>query len=746
MKKCLSLTRLFFIILIIVISCSSALADSQLLADQGSGVRIRSTGIALSNGSLSVLVYDSAQDGNLIYNETFASAISSGTWDITLGANDSIPLVLEAGKTYYKDYTINDEDVNFSSPIGDNIDRRPFTAPIGLINGSRILNGTTDGRAISNNTNISVASITAGIGGMLSLGPLLIQPSSGNSSIAAFFDGFVGIGDPSPDEKLVVSSGSILVKNASASLLKSVNSSFGGSSIDGDNSVFVTGTTAFVTAINDNTLMAFDITDKSNPHLIGLAREGIESSNMSNPSDIFVSGGYAFLTSNYDNSLVVFDVSDPARITQVGVLIDGVGATNLAGATSVFVSGRFAYVTSQEDSALTIIDVSNPSSPTEVGVLVDNVNATYLNGATDVFVRGNYAFVTSGVDNALSIYNISNPYAPVETGVIVHSIGATSLEGPSHLAVDGNLAYVTSLDSDSLTIINISDIRNPTEISVLVDIVRFAGASSVAILGKYALIASSGSTGLAIVDVSDPANPVLIDTVEETNAGLLGPVDVFVSGKNAFVASRDASSLSVFELSGIDVPSARFGPVSIASLDVGGSVIVNNDLSAQSVSAAKDVLAGGALVSRGNGDNVSGIFMGKVGIGMNAPTVSLDIDGDIEYTGILTDVSDSRLKDKISGISNPLGILSGINGVTYFMKGSDKEEAGVIAQDVQKVLPQAVKDVGNGYLGVSYQMLIPVLIEAVKEQQSQLESQSLELEALKMRICKLEGRDEDCAS
>jgi hypothetical protein len=72
----------------------------------------------------------------------------------------------------------------------------------------------------------------------------------------------------------------------------------------------------------------------------------------------------------------------------------------------------------------------------------------------------------------------------------------------------------------------------------------------------------------------------------------------------------------------------------------------------------------------------------------------------------------------------------------------DKREVGVIAQDVQKVLPEAVSviDPENGYLGVSYPSLIPVLIEAVKEQQQKIDSLQAENERLKARLEKVEAR------
>mgnify|MGYP000091363843 CR=1 FL=1 len=83
----------------------------------------------------------------------------------------------------------------------------------------------------------------------------------------------------------------------------------------------------------------------------------------------------------------------------------------------------------------------------------------------------------------------------------------------------------------------------------------------------------------------------------------------------------------------------------------------------------------------------------------------------------------------------PANIIKDINGVYFNMIGSEQKEVGVLAQDVQKALPEAVSvvDEENGYLGVSYVDLVPVLIEGMKEQQKQIE-------ALKARIKTMENK------
>jgi len=89
--------------------------------------------------------------------------------------------------------------------------------------------------------------------------------------------------------------------------------------------------------------------------------------------------------------------------------------------------------------------------------------------------------------------------------------------------------------------------------------------------------------------------------------------------------------------------------------------------------------------------------------------------------------SDERLKDNVELISDPIGKVQALKGVTWEWNDNASEAAkqspnlGVIAQDVEKVLPQLVHDRDNGYKGVDYAKLTGLLIEAIKEQQKQID-------------------------
>lgn len=103
------------------------------------------------------------------------------------------------------------------------------------------------------------------------------------------------------------------------------------------------------------------------------------------------------------------------------------------------------------------------------------------------------------------------------------------------------------------------------------------------------------------------------------------------------------------------------------------------------------------------------------------PGYKLYVSGAIYATGNITANSDLTLKKNLTVITNPTDKLMQLNGYSYQWKSDDSHQYGVIAQEVEKILPYAVSTGNDGIKGVSYNQIIPVLIEAVKEQKKELE-------------------------
>ena len=135
-------------------------------------------------------------------------------------------------------------------------------------------------------------------------------------------------------------------------------------------------------------------------------------------------------------------------------------------------------------------------------------------------------------------------------------------------------------------------------------------------------------------------------------------------------------------------------------------------------------------------NTTSNVRFGSLGIGMAASGTSGRIDAANDVVAFST--SDIRLKENIVPIENALDKISKISGNTYDWKvelkdvhGYEGNDVGVIAQEVEAVLPQLVQDRDNGYKAVKYDKLVALLIEGIKEQQTQIHSLTLEIEKLK---------------
>ena len=105
---------------------------------------------------------------------------------------------------------------------------------------------------------------------------------------------------------------------------------------------------------------------------------------------------------------------------------------------------------------------------------------------------------------------------------------------------------------------------------------------------------------------------------------------------------------------------------------------------------------------------------GEVGLG-NLSNNGNNLSGSFTATGNITAYSDERLKQNIETINGGLSKVLSMRGVTFTK--DDKDDVGVIAQEVENVLPQIVMTANDGWgtKSVDYSRITAVLIEAVKE-------------------------------
>ena len=112
---------------------------------------------------------------------------------------------------------------------------------------------------------------------------------------------------------------------------------------------------------------------------------------------------------------------------------------------------------------------------------------------------------------------------------------------------------------------------------------------------------------------------------------------------------------------------------------------------------------------------------GSIGIGVTSPGYKLDVDGTIRATGDVIAYSDKRVKENIKTIDNALNKVNKLRGVEFNKIGEDIKSIGVIAQEIEKVIPEVVREDDKGMKSVAYGNITGVLIEAIKELKAEIE-------------------------
>ena len=293
-----------------------------------------------------------------------------------------------------------------------------------------------------------------------------------------------------------------------------------------------------------------------------------------------------------------------------------------------------------------------------------------------------------------------------------------------------NAAFIRSLNSDSisgsfggLTAASVSG-----SLGVNSTLIRSLTAASISgsFTATSASLATNIATNLASVGTltSDKANK---SEITGSFAAASGSFSTRVTTIEGASATAPAGTVS-----GSAVGTAQ-GQIKINDVDVNvkdlqtTSNVTFAQITGSLLKATGDISGSGLLQVAGTGTSQfsSHLQAHCLGIG-TAPSTTT---GEIRAAGDITAYysSDERLKENITNIKEPLQKLSYINGVEFDwipkegIHSNEGHDVGVIAQQVEKVLPELVTDRENGYKAVRYEKIVALLIEVVKEQQLQID-------------------------
>jgi hypothetical protein len=215
-------------------------------------------------------------------------------------------------------------------------------------------------------------------------------------------------------------------------------------------------------------------------------------------------------------------------------------------------------------------------------------------------------------------------------------------------------------------------------------------------------------------------------------------------GKLSIGTSTPATTLTVGAADGSVAGEITLNPV--ASTNEGGQITIKKSLTGSTSDWTIDqygTTAADARLRFFSSSEANGFVIkenGFIGMGNSAPTVRLQVTGDIIANSIAGS-SDVRFKKDISPIENPLAKVMQLRGVNFNWNTSafpqrmfsEKRTMGFIAQEVEKVVPEIVQteNTTEGYKSVQYDKVVALLVEAVKAQQKQIQQLKREVKKLK---------------
>ena len=229
----------------------------------------------------------------------------------------------------------------------------------------------------------------------------------------------------------------------------------------------------------------------------------------------------------------------------------------------------------------------------------------------------------------------------------------------------------------------------------------------------------------AILNQVTASSGILLPDDVKINFGDENDLQIHHDGSNSYI--KDAGTGNIFYRSGTQTFQNAAGSKTMVVLNAANSVDLNYNNATKFQTTNTGISVTGNVRSSAGAIITGSIFVsGSIGADEGAISASGDIiaDGDV----VAFNSSDERLKDNIEVIQGSLDKIDGIRGVEFDWNekspGWARErghDVGVIAQEVHKVIPEIVVERKNGYLGVDYKRIVPLLIESIKELKQEVE-------------------------
>jgi hypothetical protein len=403
------------------------------------------------------------------------------------------------------------------------------------------------------------------------------------------------------------------------------------------------------------------------------------------------------------------------RLTNGGVTLANLGNTKLVtSATGVTVTGAVAATT---------VDVTN----IEVTTLKanDGTSAASIANTTGVLTIASAVLTTADINGGTAdavVIGGASAAAGTFTTVNATTVDTTNIEVTTLKAKDGSsagsIANTTGIVTLASSVLTTADINGGTADGVVIGGASAAAATftNLTASGTITFTGATVANGGAVTTVD--INGGTIDGAVIGGASAAAITGTTVNGTTITASTGfvgDGSGLTGLPASGIGNVVEDTTPQLGGTLDANGNNIQLDDNGIVAFGTAQDA----EFFTDGTD------FYLDLNAGINnfiirdATTTRFTFDdaGDFTATGDVTAYSDRSLKDDVRPITDALDKVDQINGVTFVRNDMDSgaRKTGVIAQDVEAVLPEVVSTDENGIKSVAYGNMVGLLIEAVKE-------------------------------
>ena len=410
--------------------------------------------------------------------------------------------------------------------------------------------------------------------------------------------------------------------------------------------------------------------------------------------------------------------------------LDITGNANIAG--NLTLGGAITIGDASADTVNVVASLSSSLIPQTTNAF-DLGSATkiwrdlYISTGSIKFVEGNSVVKTL---SAATLTALEVATGSSNTSVAaLNSFSSSQLTQNTALAtISGSLILTASANSVSVANLNSFSSSQLTQNTALATIsgslILTASANSVSVANLNAASSSyetngrsivSGSSQITYASISSIPAGIVSGSSQITYASISSIPSGIVSGSAQTIANLPAGTVS---------GSSQITYASISSIPA-GIVSGSSQVTLSSTTGYGTVINQNVLTT-------SNVQHASLGIGMAASGTAGRIDATNDVVAFSS--SDIRFKENIKPIENAIDKIRKISGNTYDWKEENKVEhgyegndVGVIAQEIEAVLPQLVQTRESGFKAVKYDKLVALLIEGIKEQQLQIEQLRIDL-------------------